>query len=96
MKRLLVRISFFFRRLACRIFGHASTNASIGSIGIKFCTRCLIITDQKTVRRSTTHGDIERRLRARAPEGYSLIDCNWKKRKAKFAGPQGQLEFVAF
>jgi hypothetical protein len=30
------------------------------------------------------------------PEGYSFVDCNWKKRKAKFVKDAGGLKFVAF
>jgi hypothetical protein len=31
-----------------------------------------------------------------SPEGYGFVDCNWKKRKAKFANSQGHLRFVDF
>jgi hypothetical protein len=30
------------------------------------------------------------------PTGYSLVDCNWKKRKAKFVNEDGALKFVSF
>jgi hypothetical protein len=47
-------------------------------------------------RRRTTKGDIERRMAANPPEGFSFVSCNWKKRKAKFVNTNGQLKFVAF
>jgi hypothetical protein len=43
-----------------------------------------------------TRGDIELRMKARPPEGCSFVDCNWKKRKAKFVSPRGTLTFVTF
>jgi hypothetical protein len=30
------------------------------------------------------------------PRGYAFIGCNWKKRKAKFVSPTGNLKFVGF
>ena len=69
---------------------------SIATVGIVFCTRCLRIVDYRTVRHRITKGDIERRMAANPPSGYSFVNCNWKKRKAKFVSPQGKLNFVPF
>jgi hypothetical protein len=96
MKGLLVRVNFFFRRLACRIFGHVSANASMGTVGLRIGRRCLRIVEQKTVRARVTHGEIEKGMAAHPPEGYSFVDCNRKKRTAKFVNPYGALAFVAF
>jgi hypothetical protein len=46
--------------------------------------------------RETTFGDIERKMAANPPEGYSFVSCNWKKRKAKFVSPGGTFKFLAF
>jgi hypothetical protein len=51
--------------------------------------------DYRTVRRQLTRGDIERRMAANLPEGFSFVSANWKKRKAKFVSPADKLMFVA-
>jgi hypothetical protein len=96
MSKALARVKSWFRRLACKLFGHSRHNMSIATVGIVFCTRCLRIVDYRTVRREVTKGDIERRMANNPPAGYSYHDCNWKKRKAKFVSATGQLKFVAF
>lgn len=78
MKRLLRRISFFLRRVVCRLFGHASHNKSIATVGIVFCTRCLRIIDYRTV---LTRGDLKRRMATNPPAGFSFVSCNWKSAK---------------
>jgi hypothetical protein len=83
-----------FRRAICFFFGHGKADVSLSNIGFKMCRRCLRLTDQKTVRRETTRGDIERRMAARPPKGYSFLSCNWKKRKAKFVSPSEKAIFV--
>ena len=49
-----------------------------------------------TRKRETTFRDIERKMAANPPDGYSLVSCNWGKRKAKFVSASGSLKFVAF
>ena len=50
-----------------------------------------------TARHKITQGDIEARMKAHPPEGYSFVDCNWKKRKAKFVSvSSGSLQYVSF
>jgi hypothetical protein len=63
---------------------------------VKQCLRCLRITDHKTVRRQVTFGEVERRMAAIPPKGYSFVSCNWKKRKARFVSPTGKLTVVSF
>jgi hypothetical protein len=87
MKRVLAMAVIFLRRLICRLFGHTRHNMSIATVGIVFCTRCLRIVDYRTVSRQVTEGDIERRMANNPRAGYSFVDCNWKKRKAKFVCP---------
>jgi hypothetical protein len=64
------------------------------------CARCrrLKTVDQLkfTRKRQKTAGDIERWMAENAPEGYRFVDCNWKKRKAKFVSTTGALMFVPF
>jgi hypothetical protein len=86
----------WFWRLVCFLFGHAKIDMSLRTVGLRVCRRCLHIIDQKTVRSRNTRGDIERRMTMYPPEGYSFVDCNWKKRKAKFVSPGGLLRFVDF
>jgi hypothetical protein len=95
MKGLLVRINLFLRHLTCRIFGHVSANASMGTVGLKICRRCMRIIEQKTIRARVTRGEIEQRMTAHPPEGYSFVGCNWKKRKAKFVNANGGQRFVS-
>lgn len=96
MRRLLTRINHFFRRLACRIFGHVRRNASMRTVGITLCRRCLRITEQKTVRTRVTRGEIEKRMATFPPSGYQFVSANWKSRTAKFVSPTGTLKFVSF
>jgi hypothetical protein len=84
------------RRLTCKLFDHPRHNMSTATVGIVFCTRCLRIVDYRTVRREVTKADIERRVAANPPAGYSFLDCNWKKRKAKFVSTSGRRRFVQF
>ena len=94
MRRVFVRINFFLRRLICRFFGHVKRPVSLHSVGLLMCRRCLVVTDQKTVRARVTRGEIEQRMAAYPPERYSFVSCNWKKRKAKFVSPAGKRKFV--
>jgi hypothetical protein len=96
MKGLLIGLNQFLRRLTCRIFGHVKADMALHTVGLKVCRRCLRITDQKTVRTRVTRGEIEHRMAAHPPEGYSFVDCNWKKRKAKFVSEVGALKFITF
>jgi hypothetical protein len=48
------------------------------------------------VRREITRGDIERRTALHPPGGYLFVDCNWKKRKAKFVSASGARKFITF
>jgi small neutral amino acid transporter SnatA (MarC family) len=63
------------RRAICRLFGLTRHSLSIAA-GIVFCTRCLRIVDYRTVRREVTRGEIEPRMAANPPEGYSFVNCN--------------------
>jgi hypothetical protein len=47
-----------------------------------------------TARHKVTRGEIEQRMAAHPPEGYSFVDCNWKKRKAKFVNTAGLKKYV--
>lgn len=88
-----------FKRLLCRIFGHIKANGSIGTVGIQLCRRCLRITDRKTVRRDLTKGDMERRIIAAMPHGWTFLRVNWKNELAHFADPHGRgfvCRFIAF
>jgi hypothetical protein len=49
-----------------------------------------------TARAKVTRGEIEQRMKANLPEGYSFVDCNWKKRKARFVNATGTLRYVSF
>jgi hypothetical protein len=89
-------INFFRRRLVCRLFGHVKADMSIATVGVRVCTRCLRITDQKTVRARVTRGEIVQRMKEHPPKGYSFVNCNWKKRKAKFVSTSGALKTVLF
>ena len=96
MRRLLHSLNLTIRYITCRLFGHVKAHMHLNSVGLLVCRRCLRITDQKTARARITHGEIEQRMQAHPPEGYSFVDCNWKKRKAKFASPAGKLKFIGF
>jgi hypothetical protein len=63
------------------IVGHRKQRASYKSIGFLHCSRCLHITDQITVRRRETKGDMERVMqRIAIMTGYIFTGINWKKR----------------
>jgi hypothetical protein len=94
MKHLLVRMNFTLRRAICYFLGHKKVDGSLHTVGLRHCLRCLRIVDYRTVRRRVTRGDIERRMVAHPPEGYSFVSCNWKKRKAKFVSQSGRLKFI--
>ena len=65
------------RRAICYFFGHKKIDVALHTVGLKQCTRCLRITDRKTVRRRVTFGEIERRMADHPPKGYSFVSCNW-------------------
>jgi hypothetical protein len=52
--------------------------------------------NRRTLRRDVTRGDVERRMAANPPDGYSFVGVNWKKKKAKFVNHSGTLTFVNF
>jgi hypothetical protein len=81
------------KRLVCFFFGHRLLNGSMGNVGITLCARCRKL-ENRTSMRAVTRGQIERRMAAHPPEGYSFVNCNWKKRKAKFVAPTGKLLFI--
>jgi hypothetical protein len=87
------------RRLICFFFGHRFYTGQHDGVLATICTRCLKVTGAQvlryTARHKVTHGDIEKRMAANPPEGYRFIDCNWKKRKAKFVNANGTFKFVA-
>jgi hypothetical protein len=79
----IIQIVFLkLRRAVCSVFGHVEQDVSIATVGFTICRRCLRITEQRTVRKRVTKGDIERRMEAYPPTGYRFINCNWQKRKA--------------
>lgn len=89
-----VRINRALRRAVCFFFEHIKADMSIGTVSIRLCTRWLRITDQRTIRRQVTRGEIEQRRKDHAPEGYSFVSLNWKKRKGRFMSPSDSLKFV--
>lgn len=93
-------MSLQFRRLICYFLTHRWTQERQGSHLYTGCGRCRKLQRLDplvfTRRREKTAGDIERWMAENAPEGYSFVDCNWGKRKAKFVSATGQLKFVAF
>jgi hypothetical protein len=96
MAHLWARVDSALRRLICRIFGHAKVDMSLRTVGLRVCRRCLVITEQKTVRARVARGEIEQRMRDYPPTGYSFVSCNWKKRKARFAKLSGITTLVSF
>lgn len=88
------------KRLICYFLGYRWTQERRDSRLYTGCARCRKLKRVDplvfTRRREKTAGDIERWMAENAPEGYSFVDCNWGKRKAKFVGLAGQLEFVNF
>jgi hypothetical protein len=54
-------------------FGNVKYDVSFRTVGQKQCLRCPRITDHKTVRRRVTFGEVERRLAANPPKGYSFV-----------------------
>ena len=95
LRSFILKLVLSFRRLACKIFGHAKVPGSFGSVGLLFCKRCAHI-DRTTECRSVTKRDVERRMAEHPPAGYSFVSCNWAKRKAKFVSPSGAPKFVSF
>jgi hypothetical protein len=85
---------FFVRRVVCFLFSHTRTDASIGSVGIKLCERCLRVTGQKTVRARVTRGDIARRFIAAMPPGWSFHYVNWRKNMAHVTVLNGKAVFA--
>ena len=86
---------------ACRFFlGHRMAQGSNGNYLYTGCARGRRLESYEqlpsTLRCKQASGDIEHWMADNAPEGFSFVDCNWKKRKAKFVSPQGHLQFVAF
>jgi hypothetical protein len=55
----------------------------------------VVVSRAFTLRHKVTRGDIERRMAEHPPLGYTFVDCNWKKRKAKFVNASGALKFVS-
>jgi hypothetical protein len=92
--KLLTRFRFVLKNIHCRIFGHRPHNVSFGTVGAEICGRCLETVKVKTIRREVTKGDMERRLAAVTPPGYSYVSFNRKSRKAKFVGKGGTLLFI--
>lgn len=96
----IATIQLFLRRLLCRIFGHRMAQERDGQLIATVCLRCHQIEAVDlmlyTARAKVTRGEIEERMKAHPPEGYSFVDCNWKKRKAKFVSESGNLQFVDF
>src|ERR1700752_4731454 len=92
---LFSRIKLFALYIFCRIVGHKKQRASVRNIGVLHCARCRRITDQLTVRRRQTKGDMERMMeRVALMTGYTFTGINWKKRLAHFTKPNGQLHTV--
>ncbi len=90
-----VRFKLFVAYIFCHIVGHKKQRASVRNIGVLHCARCRHITDQLTVRRSKTKGDIERMMeRVAFMTGNTFTGINWKKRIAHFRKPNGQLHTV--
>ena len=93
-------ITLQFRRLVCFFFGHRFEQEQHEGVLLTVCIRCRkAIGAQQlkyTLRSKVTRGEIEQRMKAHPPEGYSFVDCNWKKRKAKFVSDAGALKFVTF
>ena len=93
-------IAIQFRRLICWLYGHRFYYEQHDTLLVHVCRRCRKADGAQqlkyTSRHKVTRGDIERRMREHCPTGYSFVDCNWKKRKAKFVNEDGALKFVSF
>jgi hypothetical protein len=100
MRTLLALLRFVKLHLICRLFGHRITRERQEHLLYTGCGRCrqLVSIDllKFTRKRDVTFGDLEHRMAAEPPEGYSFMSCNWKKRKAKFMSARGKLRFVNF
>jgi hypothetical protein len=96
----MVFLAITFRRLLCFFFGHRFEAEQHEGLLLTVCARCRKAVGARalkyTLRRNVTRGEIERRMAENPPDGYRFIDCNWKKRKAKFANASGALKFVSF
>jgi hypothetical protein len=88
------------RRLVCFFFDRKMVNMRCGRFILTRCERCRQLQSldriNYTARRKVRCGDIEKRMAANPPDGYTFIDCNWKKRKAKFVNSAGVSRFVTF
>jgi hypothetical protein len=88
------------RRFICFFFGHRATLRQRDTTLASLCARCgkeayeVPNFFKYTMRANVTRGDIERRMAENPPKGYSFVDCNWKKRKAKFVSPNGVAKHV--
>lgn len=100
VNQLLIVVNAVVRRFLCLIFGHLPQREQHDELLATVCRRCrgLMSVQQLmyTLRSKVTRGEIEERMKANPPEGYSFVDCNWKKRKAKFVSPKGLLRHVSF
>ena len=86
---------YWFRTI-CAVFGHTTANGSVGAIGVRGCMRCQIITEQKTIRRPFSRGDVERRVMASLPAGYTFLGINWKKRTLQVLDENGNKRITRF
>ena len=90
----------WFRLLVCFFFGHRFEHEQNDDILLTVCVRCRKLLSSErlryTLRTKVTRGDIERRMALHKPAGYQFVDCNWKKRKAKFVSRSGKLKFISF
>lgn len=89
MTRFWIRLVDRTARLLCRIFGHRKVRGSIGTVGVKACLRCRRVIEQRTAMRELTRGELERRIAAKLPEGWTLHRINWKKRLAHLTDAHG-------
>ena len=89
-----------FRQLLCYFFGHRPVVQRTDTHELLGCARCYRLFAETplsiTYRRDVTYGEVERRMAAHPPTGYSFVSCNWKKRKVRFVSPAGKLKFVSF
>jgi hypothetical protein len=92
--KIIQIVSLQIRRFVCYFSGHIPHKASLASVGLTVCLRCRRV-DRRTVRARITRGEIEKRMATYTPTGYQFVDCNWKKRTARFVSPTGTLKFVS-
>lgn len=89
MRKVFVRVADAWRRFICKVMGHKRVRGSVGTVGVLACVRCHRITDQRTAMRAVTRGELERRLAARLPDGWTLNRINWKKRVVHLTDARG-------